>query len=570
MPQTVNVPGVGQLQFPDGMSQQDMAAAIQHNFPQIHGAQQQAQPTAMPNPDPQNIQQVQQNADQAQSNDIDKLKAIGRGFVNTLEQGTNSELDPAARQAATGQVDQAAGLGKPTPGLGEFLGGMASPLPGTSGVQGLAGKAAEPGLSLGQLTQNPAIQWLESKLAYLPGGGDIVKSLSQQTQRLGQHVSDIVDSLRTGKTALPEDAGQSLATSLTNAQARIKLAAGSQFDAILDKIPNGAKIPVTNTANTLEDLTAIPTGAQQTGAQLVDPRLSKLHQALTADIQAGGGSLPIDTVRRLKTMLGSMVQWDGRGDAVNGALKQVYGSLTQDISTGARAVDPTLAPMIAKANSGYQVATAQMDVLQGVINKAGGTENIFNSLMAGTKDGSLTLRRVLTQLSPTDRQLLAATQLRRMGLASPGVQGAAGEAFSADTFLTNWNKMAPDALEALFGRLPAQYADNITRIAKSAEQLKSYGRLVRMNTSGTTPTMIGAGEVGGAIMGLITGHPGAAAAIGGSAAATKVLGLALTNPKTAAWLATAFPRYVSQFLPSALKSAGAAQTTYGNYPGPSR
>lgn len=36
MPQTINVPGVGQLQFPDGMSQADMAAAIQKNFPQIH------------------------------------------------------------------------------------------------------------------------------------------------------------------------------------------------------------------------------------------------------------------------------------------------------------------------------------------------------------------------------------------------------------------------------------------------------------------------------------------------------------------------------------------------------
>lgn len=36
MPQTINVPGVGQLQFPDGMSQPEMAAAIQKNFPSIH------------------------------------------------------------------------------------------------------------------------------------------------------------------------------------------------------------------------------------------------------------------------------------------------------------------------------------------------------------------------------------------------------------------------------------------------------------------------------------------------------------------------------------------------------
>lgn len=34
--QTVNVPGVGSLSFPDGMSQPEMAAAIQKNYPQIH------------------------------------------------------------------------------------------------------------------------------------------------------------------------------------------------------------------------------------------------------------------------------------------------------------------------------------------------------------------------------------------------------------------------------------------------------------------------------------------------------------------------------------------------------
>ena len=46
MAQTVNVPGVGQLNFPDNMSQADMAAAIQKNYPEIHG---QAAPAA-PNP----------------------------------------------------------------------------------------------------------------------------------------------------------------------------------------------------------------------------------------------------------------------------------------------------------------------------------------------------------------------------------------------------------------------------------------------------------------------------------------------------------------------------------------
>jgi len=39
MTQSVNVPGVGTLQFPDGMSHSDMAAAIKKNFPEIHEKQ---------------------------------------------------------------------------------------------------------------------------------------------------------------------------------------------------------------------------------------------------------------------------------------------------------------------------------------------------------------------------------------------------------------------------------------------------------------------------------------------------------------------------------------------------
>jgi hypothetical protein len=47
MTQTVTVPGVGDLDFPDDMSQQDMANAIKHNFPQIH-QQKQENPKEVP------------------------------------------------------------------------------------------------------------------------------------------------------------------------------------------------------------------------------------------------------------------------------------------------------------------------------------------------------------------------------------------------------------------------------------------------------------------------------------------------------------------------------------------
>src|SRR5579885_1113347 len=48
MAQLVQVPGIGQLSFPDGMSQQDMAAAIYKNFPQLRPQATATAPAAAP------------------------------------------------------------------------------------------------------------------------------------------------------------------------------------------------------------------------------------------------------------------------------------------------------------------------------------------------------------------------------------------------------------------------------------------------------------------------------------------------------------------------------------------
>ena len=543
---------------PDGATQQQAFAILQQQL-----ASMPAQPTGQPgqqptNPQPTDIQQVQQNADAAQSADIDRLKAIGRGFVNTLEQATSSTLG-ADRQQSTQQVDQSLGLGKSTGGEGEFLGSLAAPLPGPSGatdaVTGTLGRLANasPGQTIGQVLQSRAAQMFETALSYMPGGETISAAMRNQADALGTKVDSIVDSLRGGRTADAEDAGQMLSKSLDTAATRIKAASGKPFDDIADSIPAGAKVPVTNTFNTLDELTAVPKGGEHLGQMLVSPKLQSIFDALKQDmagasqagllgpdgrvLQTGNGQVAMDVLRQWKTKLGNMIDWTGYGsDPDNAALKQVWKSLNSDIMTGAKNINPKLAPAINAANQGYQVAQAQLGALHSVLNKAGGPDKIFTSLMAGTKDGSLALRRVLVQLSPSDRQLLAASQLRRMGIANAGAQGAEGGAFSADTFLTNWNKMSPDAKEALFGRLPGDYASSISQLAKNVATLKNYAR-VMPNWSGTARGAIWAGDIQTALTSLMLGHPGVAAAVGGTAAGSKALALAMTNPKAVAWLA---------------------------------
>ncbi|MEQ7762223.1 hypothetical protein ABQZ40_23720, partial [Xanthomonas hortorum pv. hederae] len=71
-----------------------------------------------------------------------------------------------------------------------------------------------------------------------------------------------------------------------------------------------------------------------------------------------------------------------------------------------------------------------------------------------------------------------------MGLATPGAQDDAGNVFSAATFLTNWNKVSPEAKRALFDRYGAGFSQNIDRVAQVASNIKQ-GAKIYANPSGT-------------------------------------------------------------------------------------
>lgn len=157
MSQEVEVPGVGKLEFPDGMSQSDMAAAIKRNFPQIHK------------------QGVSKAASDMAAEDVGVLDtlaiATGRGFDKTamglkqmvlggvkkfgpesFSKAAEQELNSLAAQEA-GKDSEYAGLQAKRPistGIGEAVpaimatGGMGL-IPASLGVAGMEGmKYGEP------------------------------------------------------------------------------------------------------------------------------------------------------------------------------------------------------------------------------------------------------------------------------------------------------------------------------------------------------------------------------------------------------------------------------------------
>jgi hypothetical protein len=152
----------------------------------------------------------------------------------------------------------------------------------------------------------------------------------------------------------------------------------------------------------------------------------------------------------------------------------------------------------------------------------------------------------MQSLQPEQQQVVASTVFKRMGQATAGNQNAAGDVFSPETFLTNYNKMSPEAKSALFDRIPElrTQADNLANVAENLRE----GSKVFKNSSGTAGAesqsemfkhLVSLGA--GAVMGHGGGSPGAIAGAGaalvGVPSTAYMLSKALTSPNVVNWAA---------------------------------
>jgi hypothetical protein len=479
------------------------------------------------------------------------LKSGARGFVSSL--GAMTGDSPREVEARNKKL----GLDEPQPSTGdkaaEVVGGLFAPSPGKfpgEAVSFMAARAADQaaGTTLGQQTGSKAVQMLEKTLARLPGGGALVRSVRNQNERLGQTTDDIVQNLSGGADTSAEGAGKMLKGQLKTAAKRMKEEAASHYDEVEKLIPKDTPIGVKNTLETVRKLTTPLQGAENVSKPLINKEIQALREGLEKDLEANHlQAMPYATLKELRTRIGQMIDWGPFStDPKNGALKQVYNAITADMNIGASSVSKEAAAAVQKATSAYAKSKEEQAVLKAVISKAGGPEKVFNSLMSGTKEGATTIKQVLGAIDEPSRQILAASALQRMGRATAGAQGAAGTAFSAESFLTNWNRMSPEARQSMFGSLPGDYAKSVSRLAANIEGLKAYSKLME-NPSGTAQNVLWGTEVGGALLSVLHGDPKTAAAIAGTAAGTAALSTALTNPETTRWLADQTSRLLMNY-----------------------
>lgn len=444
--------------------------------------------------------------------------------------------------------------------------------------------------SVGQATQNRRTQALESYLSKAPGGaGKMSKAATAQAQEISAGLEGSASKL--SPTSSAEQAGRAIQRGISGSGGfteQFKAKQVELYDKLDDFIPKQDRIDVSSTKAALEKLNADIPGAPAISKLFKNAKIQGIETALKSDTEgissmaanpnmerafAGkklstedsallqdflvDGKLPFEALKKLRTVVGDqMSDWTIASDVPRSKWKALYGALSEDLSSAAKSAGPQAQQAWKRANNYTSAGMDRLDALQGVLDRSGGPEAIYKAATSGTKEGATTLRAVMQSLPEDAQKQLAATMVRRLGIAKAGVQNELGDAFSTETFLTNWNLLSPEAKRAAFDRFGPSFSKSMDTVASVAANLRQ-GSQVFKNPSGTGQAAALGTTVGGAAMAMLTGHSGYAASLGGYITANNGAARLMTNPRFVNWLAhstrapiSALPSLVNQLAQS--------------------
>lgn len=471
--------------------------------------------------------------------------ALGGGASQVAAE---NDLGPGWQAAAGLAAGSVPALGTAAAGLTRTVARGA----GTDAAAAMRGRmedaaAAGTTLTAGQAGGSRVVQALEKTSGNMWGGGSIAKNAENQTKQLEASVNGIVDNLNPKGAALtPTGAGEAINTGVASTKKSMRDAETAAYDKVDQLVPKTTPINVSASTQKAADI-AVPTSNEALNAATVSPKIKAINAALSL-YTLTDGTMPYADLTRLRTHVGSMIDrsFAPADPQTNGALKQLYASLSEDLNAGASTVSPEAQAAVKAASTLYKTNKAQRDALDKVVNSAGGPEAIFQAATGQTKAGATKISDVMSALDPENANVVRATVLHRMGRAIPSKSNPA-ESFDANTLLTNWNKMSSEAKNTLFGSSGASgdLRKSLDSITNTVGTLRNAGHTLA-NPSGTASA--GAHALG--LWGLLTeagtalfsGHlKVAAASVGagaGAAGVNALLSRALVNPRTARWIAT--------------------------------
>lgn len=391
--------------------------------------------------------------------------------------------------------------------------------------------------SVAQATNNATLDSIESLTAKVPGGAGVIRQAAQkQSDTVAASVAAKLKNLNSNVAPNTLAAGNAATQGVSDFVTNFGDKADVLYSKLDSYIPSDTTIPVTNTERTLAEIITPAKGAPNVSATLANPKLAQLADALGKD--SSNGAITYGVMKDLRSSIGRRLGSPQLTDDIPRAeLKRVYGSLTDDLRLAAQNVSPQAVQAFDRASTFYKAGMDRIDTMLGPIVQNKLPEQVFASLESAGRQGPTRLRALRQSLDPQQWQVIAGTVADRLGKAAAGQQGVDTANFSFQKFLTNWQRLDPQAKDVLFsGPNMGGIRGDLDALARASERIRDSSKAFA-NPSGSggavAGTTMGLAAVGGALTGNFHLLGVLGAAIGGAHMGAKLL----TSPTFVKWLA---------------------------------
>lgn len=486
-------------------------------------------------------------------------KAVGglAQFAESLTAAPVAQVSSAALAGGAGQIAQEKGYGP----LAQFLISMtagAAPFAAKVGVEAATRgavrgtgaqemrtnietmeRAGVESISAGAVSPRRWTGTFEGMLSESAGSAGTIKAQREAArQQVAAHVDELANNLSV--VADPASAGLDIKRGVFNFAQNYKATASNLQKELDQYIPPEAAVQPAATVTALDSLLHPIPGAEAVSAGFLNsPKLQSLRAEIDEALKTSpDDTIPYEALRRIKTRVGELMDSDVLvGEVANGALRKLYGALTDDIKETARIAgggstryseNPVL--KLWELNRRYvrQSHARMEDVLDPLINK-GIPEKIYAAATnADMRKGATQIRTVMRSLSANQQKAVTSVFVRHMGLP------AAEAEWQFSTFVKNWQALSPDAKRELFDRKHygtmradlEDIADVSQKMVESAKSGSGVGQLVSAQRAATgIVVMTALGQLGwaAATLSLVAGLNGASHL--------------MTNPSFVRWLA---------------------------------
>ena len=364
------------------------------------------------------------------------------------------------------------------------------------------------------------------------GSGTILKGRERVQADMENALSEIAT--RDALPTTPELAGIAVQKGAEKFKSSFMKKSEELYEKVGEYIKPETSVQAPNTINVLEEIVSYSKDSPEIAKTLGLSKYQNILKGLKGGDEAGDAAseaaavfgevpsqlqaqqIPYSLLKDLRSTIGEQIG-NTTGGVLNnmsqGKLKQLYGALSNDMESIARANGKEAFAAFNKANRFYQKNRNIIDKkLKDIFNTDSGSQAynaMTNLLKAGNnKQSTAKLIEVKKALPKEEFNTFKATLVQNLGLATKGNQNALGDVFSGSTFLTNYNGLDKSARRVLMG----DAAPELEKLASVVEMARNADRAY--NVSRTAPAL--------ATQSILTG----VAAFGGAGATT--IGMANT------------------------------------------